>query len=125
MERCVWKTLREQDAQAGFDCNGEKVRRAQPSRLGWTAAGLRHVTQLLAVQVAEIKAEKDWERLSSQDEAMQRQFDRWKRPTHLITSRERRPDIKDRMVNFARQAVRTNIRSAALGAQAQVCSDDM
>jgi hypothetical protein len=125
MERSVWKTLREQDAQAGFDYNGEKVRRAQPERLGWTAAGLLHVTQRLAVQVAEIKAENDWERLSAQEDAMQRQFDRWKRPTHLLTSRERRPYIKPRMVGFARQALRTTIHSAALGAQAQVCSDDM
>jgi hypothetical protein len=75
---------------------------------------------VLLAQVAALKAERDEVRLKAQAEAMQRQFDRWKKPTHLRTSRERRPDVASRQLNYARHALRRELLAASQAAQTQV-----
>ena len=58
------------------------------------------------MQLAGLKAARDEVRLAAQAEALQRQFDRWKIPTHLRTSQERRRDPVARRAKYARHALR-------------------
>lgn len=66
-----------------------------------------------------MKQHRDEVRLKAQNKALQRQFDRWKIPTHLRTSQERRSDPVERRAKYARHALRQSLGQMSRAVQTQ------
>ena len=69
-----------------------------------------------------MKAERDAARFAAQAEALQRQFDRWKIPTHLRTSQQRRSNPAARRASYARHALRQALAQTSRAVQTQARS---
>lgn len=66
------------------------------------------------VQLARLKAQRDVVRLAEQQQALERQFDRWRVPQSLRTSQQRRADPQQREHAYARHALRSSLAQVRL-----------
>ena len=61
-----------------------------------------------------LKQKRDEVRLAAQEEALERQYKRWKVPTELRTSQQIRSDPAAREAAYARHALRTSLTQVCL-----------
>lgn len=63
----------------------------------------------LCVQLEKLKQERDATRIKAQEEALERQYSRWKVPTQLRTSQQIRSNPEAREAAYARHALHTSL----------------